>query len=205
MTGKKSTALGATEEPDLVPGEPVRIDPEELAGERELAEVELAPDTALGGAKLRGLRLTDVRAERLDVAGGDWRGAGLLRVELHEARLTGLDLGEAHLREVRFVGCKLDYANFRHSAVECVSFEDCVLAQADFQGARLDSSRFERCQLGGADFTKATLARVDLRGSELAGLAGSLLGLRGAIVDSLQLMDLAPQLAAEMGIQVKQT
>ncbi len=53
-----------------------------------------------------------------------------------------------------------------------------------------------------ADFSKALLTRVDLRGSELA-LAGSVLGLRGAIVDPLQLMDLARTLAQELGIAVE--
>jgi uncharacterized protein YjbI with pentapeptide repeats len=105
---------------------------------------------------------------------------------------------------VRFAGCKLDYVNFRFATVEYVSFEDCVLSHADFQGARLDSVRFDGCQLAETDFTKATLSRVDLRGSDLAALAGSLLVFRGATVDSLQLMDLAPRLAAELGIQVEQ-
>ncbi len=195
--------IGATEAPDLAGDDPVEIDAEELAADRELEGIALA-GTVLDGADLRGLRLVDVRGERVSATSGDWRGGGLVRVELREARLTGLDLGEAKLREVRFAGCKLDYANFRFATVEYVSFEDCVLNRADFQGAKLDSVRFEGCRLGEADFTKATLSRVDFRGSDIAGLGGSLLGLRGAIVDSLQLMDLSPQLAAELGIAVEQ-
>lgn len=195
--------IGATEPPDLVAEDPVEVDAEALAEERELEGVAIA-GTVLDGVQLRGLRLVDVRGERVSASSGDWRESGLQRVELREARLTGLDLGEAKLREARFVGCKLDYANFRFAAVEYVSFEDCVLVRADFQGAKLTSVRFEGCQLGEADFTKATLDRVDFRGSDVAGLGGSLLGLRGAIVDSLQLMDLSPQLAAELGIAVEQ-
>ncbi|MET0558860.1 MAG: pentapeptide repeat-containing protein [Solirubrobacterales bacterium] len=195
--------IGASEEPDLASADPVEIDAEELARERELEGVALAP-AALDDADLRGLRLVDLSAERLSAASGDWRGASLLRAELREARLTGLDLGEARLREVRFRGCKLDYVNFRHAELEYVSFEDCVLAHADFQGSRLDSVRFAGCQLGAADFTKATLSRVDLRGSDLAGLGGSLLNLSGAVVDSPQLIDLAPQLATELGIRVEE-
>jgi uncharacterized protein YjbI with pentapeptide repeats len=199
----ESPPIGACEVPDLASDDPVELDAAALAGDREIEGVALAP-TALDDADFRGIRVIDVSAERLSATSGDWRAAGLLRVDLREARLTGLDLGEARLREVRFRGCKLDYVNFRHAAIEYVSFEDCVLAHADFQGAKLDSVRFEGCALAEADFSKATLSRVDLRGSELAGIGGSLLGLAGAVVDSLQLMDLAPQLAAELGIQVEQ-
>lgn len=195
--------IGATEAPDLAEDEARTVDASALADERELEGIALAP-TTLDDTDLRGIRIADVAAERLSASGGDWRGAGLLRVELREARLTGLDLGEARLREVRFRGCKLDYVNFRHAAIEYVSFEDCVLAHADFQGAQLDSVRFDGCALAAADFTKATLSRVDFRGSDMAGLGGSLLGFGGAVVDSLQLIDLAPQLAAELGIQVKE-
>ncbi len=46
------------------------------------------------------------------------------------------------------------------------------------------------------------MSRVDLRGSELT-LTGSVLGLRGAIIDPLQLMELAQMLARELGITVE--
>jgi hypothetical protein len=53
-----------------------------------------------------------------------------------------------------------------------------------------------------ADFSKAEMSFVDLRGSELR-LAGSVLGLRGAIIDQLQLMELSRTLAQELGITVE--
>jgi len=157
----------------------------------------------LGEAKLRGLRLVDVEGGDVNAVNGDWRGAGLHRVSFEGARLTGLDLGEASLEEARFTACKLDYANFRHAAIQHVTFEDCVLTNADFQGSQIYATRFAGCQLGAADFSKAELAHVDLRGSELT-LAGSVLGLGGATIDSLQLMDLSRSLAHELGIVVKE-
>jgi uncharacterized protein YjbI with pentapeptide repeats len=83
-----------------------------------------------------------------------------------------------------------------------VSFEDCVLDSADFQGASIDAARFCGCQLLGTDFTNSRMSQVDLRGSQLT-LACSLRGLRGAIVDSVQLVELAPSLAHELGIVVE--
>jgi uncharacterized protein YjbI with pentapeptide repeats len=191
-------AIGATHAPDGDLVELTRID-------LDLPRVEEGRlcGLDLGEAKLRGLRLVDVEAEDVNAVNGDWRGAELNRVSFEGARLTGLDLGEARLEEVHFKSCKLDYANFRHADVEHVSFEDCVLTNADFQGARIYATRFVGCQLSAADFTKAELAYVDFRGSELA-LAGSVLGLGGATIDSLQLMDLSRALAHELGIVVKE-
>ncbi len=159
-------------------------------------------DVDLGESKLHGVELVDVIAERLDAANGDWGGARLRRTLLSDARLTGLDFAEAQIEHVRFKLCKLDYVNFRHSEIEHVSFEDCVLTGADFQGAKIKETVFSGCQLLEADFSKAELARVDMRGSGLA-LAGSVLGLRGAIIDPLQLMELARTLAHELGITVE--
>jgi uncharacterized protein YjbI with pentapeptide repeats len=159
-------------------------------------------DVDLGEARLRALHLTDVIAERVDAANGDWGGGEMRRVSFRDARLTGLNLSEAHIAEASFEGCRLDYVNFRHSRIEHALFEDCVLRSADFQSARIEATRFANCQLVDADFSKAQLSLTDLRGCELA-LTGSMLGLGGAIIDSLQLMDLAGALAAELGIAVQ--
>lgn len=220
MTRRPPKEIGATQVPDIVSAElkwtevlrldsgfeleRVRIAAAELrearanAGRIEAAQLE---DVDLEEAKLPGLQLIDVEAERLAAANGFWGGATLRRVSLRGCRLTGLDLGEAHLEDVRLEGCKLDYANFRNSRVENVSFKECVLRGADFQGARLRGADFDDCELVEADFSRAELERVDFRGSQLA-LAGSVLGLRGAIIDSLQLMELSRPIAHELGLTV---
>lgn len=213
--------IGATNAPDVVSAELEWTEVDRLEPEFELERVRIASadlreaeagsgrleqaqleDVDLGESKLRGLALIDVIAERLGAANGGWGGATLRRVSLLGSRLTGIDLGEAHLEDVQLNGCKLDYANFRNGAVENVTFEDCVLRGADFQGARLRGVRFSGCQLIETDFSRAELQRVDFRGSELT-LAGSVLGLRGAIVDSIQLMELSRPIAHELGLKVE--
>jgi uncharacterized protein YjbI with pentapeptide repeats len=217
----KLSPIGATQTPELAADElgPIELDglvarfeledvlvcsgssPNLDAGSGRLARAQLV-DVSLGESKLRGVEFVDVIAERLDAANGDWGGARLRRTLLSDARLTGLGLAEARIEHVRFKLCKLDYVNFRHSEIEHVSFEDCVLTGADFQGAKIKETVFSGCQLLEADFSKAELTRVDLRGSGLA-LSGSVLGLRGAIIDPLQLMELARTLAHELGITVE--
>lgn len=171
------------------------------AGSGHVERVHLK-DVDLGESKLRGVEFVDVIAERVDAANGEWGGAQVRRTLFSDARLTGLSFAEARIQEVSFKACKLDYANFRHSEIERVSFEDCVLTGADFQGASIKATVFSRCQLVEADFSKADMSLVDLRGSELRP-AGSVLGLRGAIIDPLQLMELSRMLAQELGITVE--
>jgi uncharacterized protein YjbI with pentapeptide repeats len=217
----KPSPIGATQIPELVAEELEPIDLDGLDARFELEDVRVSADSpakldagsgrlaraqlvdvGLGESKLRGVEFVDVIAERLDAANGDWGGAQLRRTLFSDARLTGLSLAEARLEHVRFRLCKLDYVNFRHSEIEHVSFEDCVLTGADFQGAKIKDTVFSGCQLLEADFSKAELSHVDMRGSGLA-LAGSVLGLRGAIIDPLQLMELARTLAHELGITVE--
>ena len=54
----------------------------------------------------------------------------------------------------------------------------------------------------GADFEQARLKAADFRSSRLEDPRGDLSGLRGAIVDSIQLSALAPLLAQRLGIEV---
>jgi uncharacterized protein YjbI with pentapeptide repeats len=82
-----------------------------------------------------------------------------------------------------------------------VTFEDCVLRDSDFGGAKLTRVRFPGCTLTGASFTNASCSSVDLRGASL-GITAGLDALRGATIDSLQLMALAPLLAHHLGIIV---
>ncbi len=213
--------VGAGQAPDLDRGELAVLEIDRLEAGFRLEDVQLVGlilanagagsgrivrahlvDLDLGASRLRALELLDVIAERIDAANGDWGGAHIRRTRFSDSRLTGLNLAEARIKEVSFRACKLDYANFRHSEIEQVSFEDCVLTGADFQGAAIKSTRFSHCELVEADFSKAQLSLVDLRGSRLA-LAGSQLGLGGAIIDTLQLMDLARPIAQQLGIVVE--
>ncbi|HEV7938759.1 MAG TPA: pentapeptide repeat-containing protein [Solirubrobacteraceae bacterium] len=218
----KSSPIGAIQVPELASDDELEpVDLDGLAAQFELEDVRVCStsstkleagsgrlaraqlvDVDLSESKLRGVELVDVIAERLDAANGDWGGAQLRRTLFNDARLTGLGFAEARIEHVSFKLCKLDYANFRHSEIEHVSFEDCVLTGADFQGAKIKETVFSGCQLLEADFSKSELTRVDMRGSGLA-LSGSVLGLRGAIIDSLQLMELARTLASELGITVE--
>ncbi|HEY0279142.1 MAG TPA: pentapeptide repeat-containing protein [Solirubrobacterales bacterium] len=177
-----------------------RLGVEEEAGSGRIVHARIGMGD-LGGARLRDLRLVDVVAESLDAANGDWRGASLSRVELRGCRLTGVGLVEATLEDVVLDDCKLDLANFRGARLERVVFRDCVLTAADFGGAALTGARFDHCHLEEADFNGSELTDVDLRGSDLR-LGGDVAALRGAIIDTGQAIELAPRMAASLGLRV---
>ncbi|HYZ55915.1 MAG TPA: pentapeptide repeat-containing protein, partial [Streptosporangiaceae bacterium] len=72
----------------------------------------------------------------------------------------------------------------------------------DFGGATLKRASFPGSRLTRADFSRATLEKVDLRGADLEITAGYS-SLRGAVINSAQLMAIAPMLARQLGIDVK--
>jgi len=115
--------------------------------------------------------------------------------------MSGLILGLLEADDVVFRNCQLKLVNFGYAKLRHVTFEDCVLDEADFTGATLRDVRFERCQILRADFSHAALTRVDFRGSELEPV-GDVNGLRGAMIDVVQLAGLAPALARAAGILV---
>jgi len=180
-----------------------------VAGGSRFAESAFTGVTFDGG-RLRRARMSDVwfsetRFVALDIAESSWTDAWLTGCVL-----AGVQAFAGVLRRVTFRGCKLDSVNFRDCSLTDVAFEDCVLRDADFGGAKLTRVRFGGSTLSEADFTKVTCADVDLRGATLgdgssggAGIRAGYDSLRGARIDTLQLMTLAPLLAHHLGITVE--
>jgi len=64
-------------------------------------------------------------------------------------------------------------------------------------------SRVRRLRRCGLNVAEATLSKVDLSGARLKTLVG-VESLRGAIIGRDQLLDLAPLLAAQLGVEVRE-
>jgi uncharacterized protein YjbI with pentapeptide repeats len=153
------------------------------------------------GGALRRARLSDVwlREARLvatDLAESEWVDATFL-----DCVLAGTEAFGAEVRRAVFRGCKLDSVNFREATLADVRFENCVLRGVDFGGAGLEQVSFPGCRLSEVELTGVTLKKADLRGAEL-GIIGGHESLRGAIITTPQLIDLAPALARSLGIKV---
>ncbi|MGV9250644.1 pentapeptide repeat-containing protein [Streptomyces sp. NPDC003697] len=165
-------------------------------------------DCALTGcaadeASLHHARLLDSVVTGLRGVGTDLAEATLRDVELVDVRLGGVQLHGAVLERVWIRGGKIDWLNLRNARLKDVVFEGCVLVEPDFGGARLERVEFVDCAVKGADLTAAVLRDTDLRGAAPLEVARGLDRLAGAVISTGQLLDLAPLLAAELGIAVE--
>ena len=126
---------------------------------------------------------------------------GWLDTTLAGCALAGVQAFSASMRRVTFRDCKLDSVNFRSGTLTDVRFENCLLRDTEFGGATLRRVSFGGCTLTRADFAKVSCTDVDLRGAAL-GITAGYESLRGATIDSGQLIALAPLIARHLGITV---
>jgi uncharacterized protein YjbI with pentapeptide repeats len=153
-------------------------------------------------ANLERLSLTQVSITRGELTATNCEASTWQTVKLKDTRCSGLKLQTGTLKDVTFANCKLDLANFRYTKLERVRFIDCILSESDFYMATLKDVFFENCSLISTEFSSAKCKNVDLRGSDVSTIRG-ISGLKGAIIDSMQLIAIAPLLAQEAGLSVK--
>lgn len=124
------------------------------------------------------------------------------RVTMKNGRASGIQLQNSTLKNVLFEDCKMNLANFRFTKLKDALFKNCDLSEADFYNAQLENVSFENCLLNKTEFSASKLKKVDLRTSNITNIMG-VENLGGAIIDNLQLMSLAPLLAAQHKIIVR--
>jgi uncharacterized protein YjbI with pentapeptide repeats len=160
-------------------------------------------DCVFAGSDLRRARMNELWASGTRLTGvslveSDWVDSALVGCSL-----AGVEAFGAILRRVVFRRCKLDSVNLRAARLHEVVFEDCVLRDVDFAEARLEGVTFPGSRLEQARFGRAVLKKTDLRGAVAVDLADGYDSLRGAVISSAQLLDLAPELARTLGIVVR--
>ncbi len=153
-------------------------------------------------AKLEKLSIGDAELTTCNLSAVDCNNASCIRVCFKDCRLTGIDFSRSTLKDVLFDTCKLDMANFRFSKLNRVTFRNCVLDEADFQEAELHEVSFALSHLSRVELTHAKLTKVDARSATLHDLRGWSY-LHGLIIDGTQLIAIAPELAAELGIHIE--
>lgn len=155
----------------------------------------------LSDAKLPRARFGDTGLYAVHGAGIDLAESTWLDCVVQGARLGAVQLYGAELRRVRFEACKIEFLNLRGATLVDCQFVDCQLVEPDLSESTLTRVSFDGTRLVTPELGRATLRDVDLSAAELHGPRG-LTGLKGATISRLQLLDLAPALADELGIRV---
>lgn len=156
-------------------------------------------DVTLSDALLRGSRLRDVRfqnlvATTLSAPRSTWRD-----VSVRQSRIGAAELFDTDLSSMVIEHSKLGYVNLRGAQLRDVLISNCTIDELDLGQSQATRVAITNCVIGTLDTTNARLSHVDLRGSEFSRIDG-LPGLRGAMIDAMQLSSLAPVLAAEAGL-----
>ncbi|MCA0295805.1 MAG: pentapeptide repeat-containing protein [Actinobacteria bacterium] len=149
------------------------------------------------GASVVGSVLDGVEVVGLSAAGSSW-----WNVEVTGSRIGSAELYDSAWRCVTFTRCKLGYLNLRNAQLTDVAFVDCVIEDLDLGRASATRVAFPGSRIGRLEVTGSKLTDVDLRPARL-GEVSNLEGLRGASITFDQLLDLAPGLAARLGIKVE--
>lgn len=144
--------------------------------------------------KFRSSQLTDVRFENCDLSNISFAESSLYRVEFISCKLLGTNLSETTLNHVLLHDCNAGYINLAMSKMNQVRFSNCLFRNASFNDCRFTSVAFDSCDLVEADFSHAPLRGIDLRTSRISGITLNVSDLKGAIITSMQAMDLLPLL-----------
>jgi uncharacterized protein YjbI with pentapeptide repeats len=152
---------------------------------------------SLRRARIIGCVLADVYGAGVDFADSTWRDC-----EVTGGRLGAMTMPGATWVGIRVRGARFGYANLAGARLDDVVFENCEIGAVDASSARLRSVAFVDCTVEELNVSEAGLSKVDLSGARLGKLFG-VESLRGAIVGHQQLLDLAPLLAAQLGLEVR--
>jgi uncharacterized protein YjbI with pentapeptide repeats len=215
-TGRKPTREHDVTLPDLTPfdGERLEADGDHVA--IDFVDLDFAgadaPDTrflecrllrcGLDGASLRRSRiaeslLSEVHGATVDFADSTWRDSQVVGGRLGAVTMVG-----ATLTGIRVRGSHIGFLNLAGAHLQDVTFEGCEIGSLDTRTAELQSVAFVDCHVDELNVAGATMSKVDLSGARLHTLVG-VESLRGAIISREQLVDLAPLLAAQVGLEVR--
>lgn len=154
-------------------------------------------DLDLRRARITDSLLADIDATSLNAGDGTWR-----ETLVTGGRIGALTASSASWSGVRLRGIKLDFLDLNGAKVSNTVIEDCVIGELELAEADLRQVRFPGSSIGILGSAGARLTDVDLSGARLRTI-GSIAGLRGATLSADQLIDLAPLLAAHVGIRIR--
>ncbi|MEV4775069.1 pentapeptide repeat-containing protein [Microbacterium sp. LWH12-1.2] len=177
----------------------------EIAGSADLAYASLeqcvvtadADTVDLTGATILDVAMTDMRVASLKL-----RNSGIRRLRITGGRIGTLDLSGARIAELELRDVRIDYLNLGTARAEDLEVTGCSIRAIDMPQAELTRVRFTSTRSDEVDPRGMRATHVDLRGLDaLAYLDAN--SLRGTTLTEFQVQQLAPTIAAGLGIQIK--
>jgi uncharacterized protein YjbI with pentapeptide repeats len=150
----------------------------------------------LDRARFAECRIADLMAATVNAPESTWRDSLLA-----DARIGALLASGSTWSLVRLRGVKANLVDLRGARLVDVVLEDCAIGELDLGDAEARSVRIDRSTIDDLSLEGARLHDVDLSGARLALVRG-IAGLRGTVIGPGQLIDLAPLLAAHLGIGI---
>lgn len=176
----------------------------DLDGTVDLAHSSLEQCTLTADADavdLVGATMIDIEIADARIASLRLRDASLRRVRISGGRLGTLDLSGARIDELELRGVRIDYLNLGGAKATDIEIADCGIRTLDMPQADLTRVRFVETRTDEVDPRGLRATHVDLRGLD-AGAFLDANSLRGTTLSSFQVQQLAPVLAAGIGIHV---
>ncbi|MGO2747447.1 pentapeptide repeat-containing protein [Microbacterium sp.] len=202
-------------EPDLPP----HLEPVEPSRGADLlqASLDLAGAISLAHSSLEQCRLTadadsidltgatllDVDATDLRVASMTLRNAGIRRLRITGGRIGTLDLSGTRIDELGIRDVRIDYLTFGGAKGSDILIADSTIGTLDLPQAELTRVRFDNCRSGEVDPRGLRAKDVDLRGLDADAFIDAN-SLRGTTLTTFQVQQLAPVIAAGLGIQIRE-
>ena len=159
-----------------------------------------AVDASVDRLDISGATLVDVRSR----ASGPRRWPDAVRgcaASGSPAGIGTLDLADAELDEVELRGIRIDYLALGGARAADLLVSGCTIGTLDVPQATPDARRVRRFEGGRGRHGGLRAEHLDLRGLDISYL--ELASLRGATLSARQVEQLAPALAAALGIGVE--
>jgi uncharacterized protein YjbI with pentapeptide repeats len=168
-------------------------------GVLDLHEMRVVDASASAADVLENAEIVNAAMERCDIAGVVAHNGRMDRVLISGSRLRGVTWAAGMVQDVLVDATTGGDLSLRFSTLRRVTFRDCVLPELDFTEVTFDQVRLEHCVLSGARFHRAKVKSLRIQGCDLTGCSGAE-ALAGASVHPDDLLNLAPSLAAALGI-----
>lgn len=177
----------------------------DLDGPADLAYASLEQCVVVADADavdLTGATLLDVEMTGVRIASLRMRGASVRRLRIAGGRIGTLDLSDARIDELELRDLRVDYLNLGGAKAVDVDVVDCSIRTVDLPQSELTRVRFRGTSSDEVDPRGMRAVDVDLRGLDALSYLDAN-SLRGTTLSGFQVQQLAPVLAASIGIQVK--